>query len=168
VTPSGRRTAAPADRPRAVPHGTGVGTLSWILFLPFSLFIGWLTREHGIGWAGWLLTSVTAVLAVLLVLSGRQKSTPAEAVEPVEADVADVPAGEYPPVPNEVACRELVHLVTDYLDGALPPEWRRGLDEHLTECHGCTEYLRQIRAVIDAVERLAADEQRRPVGERHQ
>ena len=70
-------------------------------------------------------------------------------------------AGQYPPVPSEVACRELVELVTDYLDGALPPEWRQGLEEHLGECDGCSDYLRQIRAVIDAVEHLTADERSR-------
>ena len=74
---------------------------------------------------------------------------------PASPELDGPPAGEDPPVPSEVACRELVRLVTDYLDGALPPQWRRGLDEHLAECVGCTDYLRQIRAVIDAVERLA-------------
>ena len=51
-----------------------------------------------------------------------------------------------------------MRLTTDYLDGALPLEWRRGLDDHLAECDGCTEYLRQIRAVVDALPSLAAQE----------
>jgi hypothetical protein len=137
---------------------SGIGTLSWLLFVPFSLFFGWLVRAHGVGWAGWVLTGVAALLAVLLAVSAGASEAAAHDA-PTEAPELDaLPAGEYPPVPSEVACRELVRLVTDYLDGALPPQWRRGLDEHLDRCDGCTDYLRQIRAVIDAVERLAEDE----------
>jgi Putative zinc-finger len=134
---------------------SGVGTLSWILFVPFSLLLGWLVRVNGVGWGGWALCGVAAVLGVLLVVSARHapaaRAALDEAVESVET------AGEYPPVPTEAACRELVRLATDYLDGVLPPDWRRGLDEHHAECDGCTEYLRQIRAVVDAVERLATE-----------
>ena len=125
---------------------SGVGTLSWILFVPFSLLLGWLVRAHGVGWGGWALTAVAALLAVLLVVSARRG--PAVAVEETE----------HPVGPEDVACRELVRLTTDYLDGALPLEWRRGLDDHLAECDGCTEYLRQIQAVVDALPSLAAQE----------
>jgi hypothetical protein len=126
--------------------------------VPFSLFFGWLVRAHGVGWAGWVLTGVAVLLAVLLAVSARGSAAPADDAPPQLPELDGLPAGEYPPVPSEVACRELVRLVTDYLDSALPPQWRRGLDEHLAECDGCTDYLRQIRAVIDAVERLAEEE----------
>lgn len=124
---------------------SGVGTLSWILFVPFSLLLGWLVRAYGVSWGGWALTGVAALLAVLLVVSARRRP-------------AVVETEEQPVVPADVACRELVRLATDYLDGVLPPDWRRGVEGHLAECDGCTEYLRQIRAVIDAVERLAVQE----------
>jgi predicted MFS family arabinose efflux permease len=137
---------------------SGIGTLSWLLFVPFSLFFGWLVRAHGVGWAGWVLTGVAVLLAVLLAVSARGSAAPAADAPAQVPELDGLPAGEDPPVPSEVACRELVRLVTDYLDGALPPQWRRGLDEHLAECVGCTDYLRQIRAVIDAVERLAEAE----------
>jgi hypothetical protein len=130
----------------------GVGTLSWILFVPFSLLLGWLVRGYGVGWGGWALTSVATLLAVLLVVSARRG--PAVAVE----------EPQHPILPAELACRELVRLATDYLDGVLPPDWRRGVEGHLAECDGCTEYLRQIRAVIDAVEHLVAQE-RSTIGE---
>jgi anti-sigma factor RsiW len=42
-------------------------------------------------------------------------------------------------------CIELVELVTDYLDGVLPPRERRALEHHLTECDGCSSYLEQMR-----------------------
>jgi anti-sigma factor RsiW len=57
-----------------------------------------------------------------------------------------------------VACRELVALVTDYFDGVLPAGWRAGLDRHLAGCDGCTTYLEQIRATIDALARLDGDQ----------
>lgn len=49
----------------------GVGTLSWVLFLPFSLGFGWLARAYGLDRAGWVLAGVGALLAVLLVASPR-------------------------------------------------------------------------------------------------
>ena len=53
--------------------------------------------------------------------------------------------------PGEVACRELVDLVTDLLDGVLAPGWREGVEAHLADCDGCTEYVRQIRATVEAL-----------------
>jgi anti-sigma factor RsiW len=51
-------------------------------------------------------------------------------------------------------CREVVELVTDYLEGTLPAGVRRAMDDHLAGCDGCTNYLDQIRATISAVGRL--------------
>ena len=34
---------------------------------------------------------------------------------------------------DEMSCKELVELVTDYLEGALPPEDRARFDAHLRE-----------------------------------
>jgi anti-sigma factor RsiW len=51
---------------------------------------------------------------------------------------------------SELSCRELVELVTDYLEGALPEaEWLR-FDRHLDLCGGCRAYLAQFRAAIAA------------------
>jgi anti-sigma factor RsiW len=48
---------------------------------------------------------------------------------------------------DELACRELVELVTDYLEGALPPSERERFEAHLNECPFCIEYLEQMRTV---------------------
>lgn len=53
-----------------------------------------------------------------------------------------------------MACRELVELVTDYLEGALPPGERARLEHHLGQCDGCSAYLEQIRTVIRLAGRL--------------
>lgn len=45
-------------------------------------------------------------------------------------------------------CRQIVELMTDYLEGALPEIDRRRFEAHLTDCDGCTEYLEQLRTTI--------------------
>ena len=42
-------------------------------------------------------------------------------------------------------CREVVELMTEYLDGALSSESRARFEEHLAGCAGCTAYLEQLR-----------------------
>lgn len=53
--------------------------------------------------------------------------------------------------PRDVACRELVELVTDYVEGALAPSEVAAIEAHLDECPGCRAYLAQMRATIAAV-----------------
>jgi anti-sigma factor RsiW len=57
---------------------------------------------------------------------------------------------------SELTCQELVELVTDYLDGALPEAERVRLEEHLAECPGCRAYVEQIRTTA----RLAGEAER--------
>jgi len=56
-----------------------------------------------------------------------------------------------------LTCKEIVELVTDYLDGALPRERRRAFDEHLAACDGCTQYVEQMRETIRLTGRLSED-----------
>jgi anti-sigma factor RsiW len=51
-------------------------------------------------------------------------------------------------------CNELVEVITDYLDGAMPAEDAARFDEHLGECPGCTIYLEQMRQTITALGHL--------------
>jgi anti-sigma factor RsiW len=51
-----------------------------------------------------------------------------------------------------IPCKELVELVTDYLDGVLPSDLRDRFRQHLDGCDGCTEYVRQIRFTIEALQ----------------
>lgn len=65
---------------------------------------------------------------------------------------------------REISCREMVELMSDYLDGALPePELAR-FDAHLAGCEGCTNALDQLRTTVRITGRLAeerlVDEQR--------
>ena len=56
--------------------------------------------------------------------------------------------------PSELTCKELVRLVTDYLEDALPAPARRRFDEHLRACDGCTTYIDQMRQTIAIYGRL--------------
>jgi anti-sigma factor RsiW len=47
-----------------------------------------------------------------------------------------------------LSCRELVELVTAYLDGALPAGARKRFEAHLSQCDGCSAYLEQMRTTI--------------------
>ena len=49
---------------------------------------------------------------------------------------------------TDLTCRELVELVTDYLEGALSAAQRARFEEHLTKCTGCRNYLAQMRETI--------------------
>jgi anti-sigma factor RsiW len=53
--------------------------------------------------------------------------------------------------PRDVACIELVELLTDYLEGALPPDEVAAVEFHLGICRACRTYLAQMRATIDAL-----------------
>ena len=58
---------------------------------------------------------------------------------------------------EDLSCRELVELVTDYLEGALPDELRRRFDGHIAHCTGCRTYLAQMRATIRATGTLTPE-----------
>jgi anti-sigma factor RsiW len=51
-------------------------------------------------------------------------------------------------VTQALACRELVELVTEYLDGSLSRRDRARFDAHIAGCPNCTAYLEQFRETI--------------------
>ena len=57
---------------------------------------------------------------------------------------------------RELACQEVVELVTAYLEDALSPEDRERFEEHLVFCDGCQNYLEQMRDTIAATGRVPA------------
>ena len=63
-------------------------------------------------------------------------------------------------------CIELVEVITDYVEGRMPPADVTRFEEHLALCPGCQAYLDQMSATINAlghlpVESLSADAERR-------
>ena len=59
---------------------------------------------------------------------------------------------------DELACQQVVEMVTDYLEGALSRSERRRLEAHLAGCEHCAEYLRQIRATIRLTGRVLSED----------
>ncbi len=65
-----------------------------------------------------------------------------------------------------LTCKELVELMTEYLEGTLPLEERARFEAHLIGCEGCTHYLDQMRRTIrltgmlteESIEPAARDE----------
>jgi anti-sigma factor RsiW len=51
---------------------------------------------------------------------------------------------------EDITCKELVELVTAYLEDALPEADRTAFAEHLEICGGCAAYVEQIRMTIAA------------------
>jgi anti-sigma factor RsiW len=52
---------------------------------------------------------------------------------------------------TEMTCKELVELVTHYLEDALPDDDRMRFEAHLAECPWCVEYVAQIERTVTAV-----------------
>jgi anti-sigma factor RsiW len=50
-----------------------------------------------------------------------------------------------------MACRDLVEVVTDYLEGRLPAADRERFDAHIAGCDACTAYLEQMRQTLTAL-----------------
>jgi MFS family permease len=130
---------------------SGVGTFSWMLFLPFSLVFGWYARGHGVQRAGWFLAGAAVAIGLLLIVSALRRPVPAAAAP-----------GDVAAQPDDLACQELVELVTGYLDGVLPPELKARLALHLDGCDGCDEYVRQIRSTIGALQQAGLQLAPRP------
>jgi anti-sigma factor RsiW len=57
-----------------------------------------------------------------------------------------------------LTCRELVELVTDYLDGRLPRAEQARFDAHIANCSNCSEYLKQFEQTIALTGTLREDD----------
>jgi anti-sigma factor RsiW len=57
-----------------------------------------------------------------------------------------------------IGCQEVVEVITDYLEGKLPPEDVAIFEAHLALCDGCQWYLDQMRITIATVGRIEDEE----------
>ena len=55
---------------------------------------------------------------------------------------------------SQMTCKELVEVITEYLEGTLPAEDRARFERHLAKCEGCHAYLDQMRETIRALGHL--------------
>lgn len=59
---------------------------------------------------------------------------------------------------RELTCRELVEVVTDYLEDQMPAEQRLLFEEHIAYCSWCVTYLEQMRETIRATGALREED----------
>jgi hypothetical protein len=60
---------------------------------------------------------------------------------------------------DDLTCKELVELVTDYHEGALSARDRQRFEEHLVLCDGCAGFLDGMLRTIEVTgHRLTADD----------
>jgi anti-sigma factor RsiW len=52
---------------------------------------------------------------------------------------------------EHITCQEVVELVTEYFDGALPADEADVFEQHLNFCEGCDWYVDQMRTTIATV-----------------
>jgi anti-sigma factor RsiW len=59
---------------------------------------------------------------------------------------------------DHITCQEVVELVNDYLEGALPPDETELFEQHLSFCQGCESYVEQLRATVATVGRIGEED----------
>jgi anti-sigma factor RsiW len=58
---------------------------------------------------------------------------------------------------NELTCKELVELVTEYFESALPPAELKRFEDHIAKCDWCKIYLDQMRLTVQTLGNLAEE-----------
>ena len=61
-------------------------------------------------------------------------------------------------VTEDLTCREVVELVTAYLEGDLPPTEAARVEAHVAECDGCETVVAEMRDTIRLTGMLTEDE----------
>lgn len=59
---------------------------------------------------------------------------------------------------DDLTCREIVELVTDYHEGRLSPRDRQRFEEHVVFCDNCAGYLDSMRRTIEVAGALREDD----------
>jgi len=60
-------------------------------------------------------------------------------------------------IDDALTCKEVVELVTDYLENVLLPGLRKQFEVHVADCPGCTNYIEQVRLTVGMLHRLAQE-----------
>jgi predicted anti-sigma-YlaC factor YlaD len=58
---------------------------------------------------------------------------------------------------KKLDCRDVVALVTDYLEEQLQSELRHAFEEHVAGCIGCNNYVEQMRRTIEMLRTLTQE-----------
>ena len=63
---------------------------------------------------------------------------------------------------DEFKCQEMIEVVTNYLDDALPPDDQQRFERHLSYCRGCSTYVDQMRETIKRIGMVPREESLSP------
>ena len=58
---------------------------------------------------------------------------------------------------DDLSCRELVQLLTEYLDGSMPADQRLDFERHVAICPPCRAFLGQMRVLLRVGGRLTEE-----------
>jgi predicted anti-sigma-YlaC factor YlaD len=59
---------------------------------------------------------------------------------------------------DHMTCSQVVELVTDYLERALPADETTLFEQHLNFCEGCIVYVEQMRVTAETVGRVREED----------
>ena len=59
---------------------------------------------------------------------------------------------------DHITCQEVVELVNDYLERALPPDETTVFEQHLNFCDGCDLYVEQLKRTVETVGEIREDD----------
>jgi Putative zinc-finger len=59
---------------------------------------------------------------------------------------------------DHITCQEVVELVTEYLEEALPAHQMSLFEQHLNFCDGCVWYVDQLRTTVETLGGVAEEE----------
>jgi hypothetical protein len=59
---------------------------------------------------------------------------------------------------QHLTCQEVVELVTDYLEAAMPADQMSLFEQHILFCDGCMTYVQQMRMTVSTVGRLGTED----------
>ena len=62
-----------------------------------------------------------------------------------------------PTQPPDPRCEEIVELLGEYVEGALPAARAAEVEAHLRDCDGCTALLEQLRTTVALLEAVPPD-----------
>jgi Putative zinc-finger len=142
---------------------SGVGAISWMVFLPSALVFGAISNRRGVHIAGWLIIAATAFVGALLFAMALRRAEPAAAPQVVASETRSGERGHAwnlegsGALVSDLVCAQFVELVTAFLDGTLDPITERRLVDHLPNCVGCSRYLDQFQRVIRSLGDLPAE-----------
>jgi anti-sigma factor RsiW len=55
-------------------------------------------------------------------------------------------------------CKDVIDLLSDYIDGGLPPDEKDEFETHLKTCTACVEFLSSVRATRSQVKDLQCED----------